>query len=192
MKVAQLLGLWGPWQRQVCRDMNCLHHRSYGTLRVFFQVSWSWWSEGLFGQSFSVAPPIQALRVLAPLPGALLCCSERQAHRGAPLAGVLLYSLAHQSLKGAPWVGSYSVVQCVKCLMGQPLYCSAANTGIWGERGYEEGSTCYVWLSSIAWLPWLPGFPPQVFPTTVSFLTSPWSISPQSTAALALGLLHNP
>ena len=70
-------------------------------------------------------------------------------------------------------MGSYSVVQCVKCLMGQPLYCSAANTGIWGERGYEEGSTCYVLLSSIAWLPWLPGFPPQVFPTTVSFLTSP-------------------
>ena len=41
-------------------------------------------------------------------------------------------------------------------------------------------------------LPWLPGFPPQAFPTTVSSLTSPRSISPQSTAALTLGLLHNP
>ena len=39
-----------------------------------------------------------------------------QAHRGAPLAGVLLCGLAHQSLKGAPCVGSYSVVQCVRCL----------------------------------------------------------------------------
>ena len=41
-------------------------------------------------------------------------------------------------------------------------------------------------------LPWLPSFPPQAFPTTVSSLTSPQSISPQLTAALALGLLHNP
>ena len=133
VKVAHLLGLRGPWQCQVCRDMNCLHHRSYGTLKVFFRAFGSWRSEDLFGQSFSVAPPIQALRVLAPLPGALLCCLARQAHRGAPLAGVLLCSLAHQSLKGAPWVGSYSVVQCIRCLMGQPLCCSAANAG-YGER----------------------------------------------------------
>ena len=41
-------------------------------------------------------------------------------------------------------------------------------------------------------LPWLPGFPPQAFPTTISFLTSPRSVSPQSTGALALGLLHYP
>ena len=60
-----------------------------------------------------------------------------QAHRGAPLTEVLLCSLAHQSLKGAPWVGSYSVVQCDRHLMGQPLYCSAANAGLCvvaGER----------------------------------------------------------
>ena len=30
MKVAQLLGLWGPWQHQVCRDTDCLRHKSYG------------------------------------------------------------------------------------------------------------------------------------------------------------------
>ena len=41
-------------------------------------------------------------------------------------------------------------------------------------------------------LPWLPGFPPQAFPITVSSLTSPPSVPPQSTAALALGFLHNP
>ena len=41
-------------------------------------------------------------------------------------------------------------------------------------------------------LPWLPGFPPPAFPTTVSSLTSPRSVFPQSTAALVLGLLHNP
>ena len=76
--------------------------------------------------------------------------------------------------------------------MGQPPYCSAANAGRWGETGYADGSTYYAWLGTIALLPWLPGFPPQAFPTTVSSLTSPGSISPQSTAALSLGLLHTP
>ena len=36
--------------------------RSYGPIRVFFQASCMWQSEGLSGQSFSVALPIQALR----------------------------------------------------------------------------------------------------------------------------------
>ena len=53
------------------------------------------------------------------MPGVLLCCLVRQAHRGAPLTGVLLCRSAHQALKGVPWVGSYSVVQCVRRLMGQ-------------------------------------------------------------------------
>ena len=66
------------------------------------------------------------------MPGVLLCCAVHQAHRGASLAGVLLCSSVHQSLKGAPWVGSYSVVQCIKRLMGQPL-CSATDAGVWGE-----------------------------------------------------------
>ena len=67
-----------------------------------------------------------------------------------PLTGVLLYRLAHQALKGASWVdasfqrrsillcclvhqarrgapltGSFSVVQCVRRLAGQSVYCSA-------------------------------------------------------------------
>ena len=49
VKVAQWLGLRGPWWCQVCRDMDCLHPRSYGPIRVFFQAFCSWWSEGLFG-----------------------------------------------------------------------------------------------------------------------------------------------
>ena len=111
--MAQRLGLLGPWQCQVCRGMDCLYRRCYGPIRVFFRASGSWQSEGLFGQSFSIAPPVQALNMV-PLPGVLLCCS------------------GHQSLKGAPWVGSYSVVQCVRRLMDQLLYCSAA--GGCGER----------------------------------------------------------
>ena len=68
------------------------------------------------------------------MPGVLLCCSAHQEHRVAPLAGVLLCRLACQALKGAPWVGSYSVVQCLRHLMGQTLYCSAANGGVWGRE----------------------------------------------------------
>ena len=64
-----------------------------------------------------------------------------------------------------------------RVLMGQPLYCSAANAGMWRERGYGDGFIPYAWLSSIALLPWLPGFPPQAFPTTISSLTSPRSVS---------------
>ena len=60
-------------------------------------------------------------------------------------------------------MGSYSLVQCLRHLMGQPLYCSTVDVGLWGERGYSDGSTTYTWLSSIALLRWLPGFPPQAF-----------------------------
>ena len=49
---------------------------------------------------------------------------------------------------------------------------------------------CMTDSAVTALLPWLPDFPPQEFPTTVSSLTSPGSLSPQSTAVLALGLLQ--
>ena len=64
VNVAQQLGLWGPWRCQVCRDTDCLRCRRYGPMGAFFQASCSWQSEGLFGQSFSIAPPIQTLRGL--------------------------------------------------------------------------------------------------------------------------------
>ena len=56
--------LVGLWQHQVCRDMDCLCHRSYGPIRVFFWASHGWCSEGLLDQCFSVALPFQALRGL--------------------------------------------------------------------------------------------------------------------------------
>ena len=64
VKEVQLLGLQGPCRRQVCRDMDCLYCRSYGPKRIFCWASYSWWSESLFGQSFSIALPIHALRGL--------------------------------------------------------------------------------------------------------------------------------
>ena len=60
VKVAQLLDLRVPWRCQVFRNTDWLHSRSYGPIRIFCWASWSWRSEGLFGQSFSMAPPIQA------------------------------------------------------------------------------------------------------------------------------------
>ena len=93
----------------------------------------------LFGQSFSVALPILALRGLLCLGSFSVVWCIR--HIEGSVTAVLLCRLVHRSLKGGHWVGSYSVVQCVRCLMGQPLYCSAASAGMWGERGYGDGST---------------------------------------------------
>ena len=129
----------------VCRDIDCLCCTSYGPIRVFFRASCSWQSEGLFGQSFSVAPTIQAFKRIPYLGSFSVVWCVRHIE-GALLTGtgVLLCRSAHQALKGAPWVGSYSVVQCLRHLMGQPLYCSSAITGMWRERGYGDGSICYV------------------------------------------------
>ena len=103
----------------------------------------------------------------------LLCCSIHQALKEA-LAGVLLCCLE------------------VRCLKGQPLYCSAISAGMWGERGCSDDSIPYTCLSSITLLPWLPGFAPQALPTTVPSLIVPWAISSQSAADLILGFFHNP
>ena len=84
--------------------------------------------------------PIQILRGLRCL-GSFSVVRCIRHTEGAPLTGVLLCKSAHQALTGAPWVGSCSVVQCIRCLMGQLLYCSAADVGLWGERGYGDGST---------------------------------------------------
>ena len=88
--MAQLLGLWGPWQYKVCRDMDRLYPSSYGLIRVFFRASCNWRPEGLFGQSFSIAPPVQPLK-RTPFPGVILCC------------------LVHQAYRGDPWLGFYSI-----------------------------------------------------------------------------------
>ena len=101
VKMAQLLYLWGPWQRQVCRNTDWLCHRSYGPIRVFFWASCSWWAEGLFGQSFFVALPIQALRGLS-------CLRSFSVVR----------HIRH--IEGPSRLGSYFVDQCFRHLKGHP------------------------------------------------------------------------
>ena len=101
MKVAQLLGLQGPWRCQVCRAMDCLHRRSYGSLKVFFRASCSCQSKGFFGQSFCIALPIQALR-------------------GLPCLGSFSVSQHVRHIEGLPWLGSYYVDWHVRHLKGHP------------------------------------------------------------------------
>ena len=118
------------------------------------------------------------------MPGVLLCCSACQAYRGAPLAGVLLCRLAHHALKGLPWVGSCSIGQCVRHLMGQPLYGLASNAGMRGKRGYADG---YTPTCDSAVSPCFHGclaflhrhFPPQSpsHPLDPSLHPSPWDCS---------------
>ena len=115
VKVLQLLGFWGSWRHQVCRDTGCLCHRSYGPIRVFFQASCSWRSEGLFDLSFSIAPPVQALR-------------------GLPCLGSISVVQCLRHLEGSPWLGSCSVAQCIRRWMGLPLLFSCQCCCVGRER----------------------------------------------------------
>ena len=65
----------------------------------FFLAFCSWRSEDLFGQSFSIASPVQAFR-------------------GLPCLGSfsVIWSIRH--IEGTPWLGSYSVDWCVRHLKG--------------------------------------------------------------------------
>ena len=94
---------------------TCAGTRSASTAgnvaRVFYRASCSWQSEGLFGKSFSIAPPIKELR-------------------GLPCLGSFSAVWHIRHIEGSPWLGSYSGVQCIRRLMGQRLYCSAADAGM--------------------------------------------------------------
>ena len=57
--------------------------------------------------------------------------------KGTPLAGVLLHCSAQSGTQRATLSRVF-------------LYWSAAGAGVWGERGYSDGSTPCMWLSSIA------------------------------------------
>ena len=128
------------------------------------------------------------------VPGSTKCAGTWTAYNAGVMAlsESFLCNSAHSGTYRFPWLGSYSVVQFLIHLMGQTFYCSAADPGVWGERAYGDGSTPYAWLNGIILLLCLPGFPLLAFPTTISSLTYPSSVSLQSITFLALGFLHNP
>ena len=159
MKVAQLLGLWGHWWHQMCRDIDCLHHRSYGPISVFFQASGSWQSEGLFDQSFSIVPPVQALRGLPCLGffSVVPCIRHIEGPPPHPRLGSYPIDWHVRHLKGHPGWGPSLLFGMSGTQRGPPgsvcqvfdrpaslIYCSAVHAGVWGERGYGDGSTHYV------------------------------------------------
>ena len=61
----------------------------------------------------------------------------------ATLAGSHSVDWHKRHLKGHPGWGP-TLAQWIRRLMGQPLYCSAAKAGLWGERDYADGSTPYA------------------------------------------------
>ena len=69
----------------------------------FFWASCSWWSERLFGQCFSVAPPIHSLR-------------------GLPCLGSFSVVAFLRHIEGPAWLASYSVVWRVRHLNGHPRW----------------------------------------------------------------------
>ena len=93
------LACGNPGGAKLYRDTDCFHHKHYGFIRVFFWVSCSWQSEGLFSQSFSVALSIQALRGLSCLGSFSTVQSVR--HIEGALAGILLYSSVRQAFDGS-------------------------------------------------------------------------------------------
>ena len=101
MKVVQLLGSWKPLWHQECKDTDFLHCRSYGPIRIFFQASCRWCSKGFFGQSFSIAPPVEAL-------SGLLCL------------GSFFVVQYVRYIEQPPGLGSYLVNWCIRHLKGHP------------------------------------------------------------------------
>ena len=74
-------------------------------------------------------------------------------------------------------MGSYPVVQCLRCLMGQPFSPSAADAGVWGGRAFGDGSAvlpcfhgCLAYLHS--------HFPPQAPPSHPLCLSLPSQLQP--------------
>ena len=169
MKVAQLLGLRGPWRRQVCGDADRLHRSGMSLSGSFFR-------------------PLVAGDQTASLASVSLQLRPHR-HLEGSLAGGLLGRSVDHLLKEAPWLGSYSVVQ-TKHLKGQPLYCSAFNAGC-GER------EAMVMLHPLHVTPQyrLASMAARLSSTGIShhsLLPHIPSVSPQSIAAFSLGLLHNP
>ena len=74
-----------------------------------------------------------------------------------PLYLIFLCCSGHQALKGPPSLGSTGQLLALAC----------------GERGYSDGSTLCMWLSSIGLPPRLPSFPSKVFPASIYSLMSP-------------------
>ena len=99
VKVKQLLACRDPSGTKYAGTWTASAPGVMALSESFLQASCSWWSEGLFGQSLSVALPIWALR-------------------GLTCLGSFSVVRCIRHIVWLPQLGFYSVVHCVRCLMG--------------------------------------------------------------------------
>ena len=100
-----------------------------------FWASVNWQSDGLFGYSFSVALPVQALRGL-PCLGPFSVVQHGRHIEGPPWLGSFSVVRHVGHLKGPPWLGSFFVVRHVRHLKGPlagVLLCSSASGACWAS-----------------------------------------------------------
>ena len=138
MKVMQLLGLWGPWWCQVCRDTDCLSCRSYALSEFFFKPPVAG------GQKASLASLSPLLRPFRHLEGSLAWGPS------------LLFSVRH--IEGPAWLGSFSVDQVRQTFDGpaSPLFsCQCWRVGrerLWGWLHPLHVTQQYRLASMADWL----------------------------------------
>ena len=151
--------------------------------------SCSWRSEGLFSQSFSVAPPIQALRGISCL-GSFSVVPPIRHIEGPPWLGSYSVDWRIRHLKGHPGWGP-TVVQCVWYLIAQALLLFSC------QCWRVERERLWWWLHPLPMtqLYRLASMAARLSSTGISHheLLPPYPLDPslQSTAALAPGLLHD-
>ena len=85
----------------MCRDMDCLHRRSYGPIRVFFKPLVAGDQKASLASFFSLAPPVQVLR-------------------GLPCLGSFSVVPCIRYIEGSPWPWSYAVDWRIRHLQGHP------------------------------------------------------------------------
>ena len=168
VNVAQLLGMWGLWGHQAFRNMDCLCHRSYGPIRVFFffWVSCSWRSEGLFGQS----SPIQALKGL-PCLGSFSVVRQVKHIEGLPGWGPTLK--IHAS---GVWWAKLSSIQLLM------LACGEREAMVMAPPPTHDSAVSLCFHSCLAFLHWhFPPWSPPSHPLNLSLHSqqqpSPWDHS---------------
>ena len=178
-----------------CEGTQIVFRQELWPYQLFFfpRPSCSWWPEGLFGQSFSITPPIQALRLLPCQESFSVVWHIRYIEGYPPRLGSYSVDQACQALKGAPWVVFYSVVWCQALDGPASLLFSCHCWPVGRERLWwwlhPLGMTQQYCLAFIAaWLSSTVTSHHNLLPHSLST----WFVSLQSTAALTLGLLHNP
>ena len=92
----------------------------------------------------SLFPSFWRLVIRRPLCLVFLCSPTHSGTLRAPLPGVLVCFSAHQAHRGSPSGWGPTLVLRIRCVMGQPLHCSAVDAGVKGERGDGDGPTPYA------------------------------------------------